>query len=241
MTLRTSIFILAIAASAAWAQDSPMGTINDMRRQIKGIGNATEQRRENATRGLGLSAANSQKTNFVHPSQATTKPPATTKAVRPVKVNPHVKAPVPMKDSANAKKQGVENKDVGSVTTEKEVTAENDENSGQESMITMRGRRDPFQTIIRTQPTSVGCSNGKKCLVVDKTDLKGIVRSQNGMIAIVENQQRKTYFLHENDPVFNGHVVKINPDSVVFRETVTDRVGRQSTREIIKRLSRPAV
>ena len=104
----------------------------------------------------------------------------------------------------------------------------------------VRGQRDPFETVIRSQPEGPGCSTGKKCLVVDKMDLKGVVRSQNGMIAIVVTEQRKTYFLHENDPVYNGHVVKINPDSIVFRETVIDRVGRQSTRDVVKRIARPA-
>ncbi len=104
----------------------------------------------------------------------------------------------------------------------------------------LRGQRDPFETVIRSQPEGPGCSTGKKCLVVDKMDLKGVVRSQNGMIAIVVTEQRKTYFLHENDPVYNGHVVKINPDAIVFRETVIDRVGRQSTRDVVKRIARPA-
>lgn len=104
----------------------------------------------------------------------------------------------------------------------------------------LRGQRDPFETVIRSQPEGPGCAAGKKCLIVEKMDLKGVVRSQNGMIAIITTDQRKTYFLHENDPVYNGHVVKINPDSIVFRETVTDRVGRQSTREVVKRITRPA-
>ncbi len=107
-------------------------------------------------------------------------------------------------------------------------------------MLRSTGQRDPFETVIRSQPEGPGCASGKKCLVVDKMDLKGVVRSQNGMIAIVSTDQRKTYFLHENDPIYNGHVVKISPDSIVFRETVTDRVGRQSTRDVVKRITRPA-
>lgn len=100
------------------------------------------------------------------------------------------------------------------------------------------GKRDPFESIIRTQPRAgAGCSTGKQCLVVGQIELKGIVRSPDGMIAVVENGERKTYFLHEKDPVFNGQVIKIEPDAIVFRETVVDRAGRQSSRSVVKRLT----
>lgn len=51
----------------------------------------------------------------------------------------------------------------------------------------------------------------------------------------------KAYFLRENDPVFNGYVVKITGDSVVFQETVQDKLGKSFTREVVKRISTPAV
>ncbi len=36
-----------------------------------------------------------------------------------------------------------------------------------------------------------------------------MVHSENGFIAVVSNNMNKAYFLKENDPVFNGYVVKI--------------------------------
>jgi len=41
--------------------------------------------------------------------------------------------------------------------------------------------------------------------------------------------------------VFNGYVVRITGDSVVFQETVQDKLGKASTREVVKRVSVPAV
>ena len=38
------------------------------------------------------------------------------------------------------------------------------------------------------------------------------------MIAVVVNSLNKAYFLRENDPVFNGFVVKITGDSIIFKE-----------------------
>jgi hypothetical protein len=61
------------------------------------------------------------------------------------------------------------------------------------------------------------------------------------MIAVVSNPLNKAYFLHENDPVYNGFVVRITPDSVVFSEQVTDKFGKKSTREVVKKVNAPAV
>ncbi len=104
--------------------------------------------------------------------------------------------------------------------------------------------RDPFVSpVVRTSTGAIGagCETGKRCLVVDQIVLKGIVKSQSGYIAVVENPAKRAYFMRENDPVFNGYVVKITPDSIVFRENVMDRLGRQSTRDITRRVSTPPV
>ena len=61
------------------------------------------------------------------------------------------------------------------------------------------------------------------------------------MIAVVVNALDKAYFLRVNDPVFNGFVVKITGDSVVFEEQVQDRLGHMSTHEVVKRIIAPAV
>jgi Tfp pilus assembly protein PilP len=78
-------------------------------------------------------------------------------------------------------------------------------------------------------------------LIIDQVTLKGIVRSQVGPIAVVTGSSNKTFFLRENDPVYNGVVVKITPDSIVFRETVTDRLGKSIQREVVKKVNNPAV
>ncbi len=86
-----------------------------------------------------------------------------------------------------------------------------------------------------------GCSTGKRCLAIDQINLKGVVKSDAGMIAVVVNTLNKAYFLRENDPVFNGYVVKITGDSIVFKETVQDRLGKPFTREVTKKITTSAV
>jgi len=58
---------------------------------------------------------------------------------------------------------------------------------------------------------------------------------------LVENASRRPYVLRENDALFNGTVEKITGDSVLFRQNVQDLLGHTSTREVIKRVSAPAV
>jgi Tfp pilus assembly protein PilP len=108
---------------------------------------------------------------------------------------------------------------------------------------TAAAKRDPFLSPIREQGTTgPACTTGKKCLAINAIVLRGIVKSQAGMIAVVESSARRiSYFLRENDPVFNGYVVKITGDSVVFRENIMDRVGKQSTRDITMKVSAPVV
>jgi hypothetical protein len=104
------------------------------------------------------------------------------------------------------------------------------------------GRRDPFLSpVVNHSVGGSGCSTGKRCLAVDQIALTGIVKSDGGMIAVVINAMNKAYFLRENDPVFNGYVVKITGDSIVFKETLQDKLGKSFTREVTKKITTPAV
>ena len=105
-----------------------------------------------------------------------------------------------------------------------------------------QGKRDPFTSPIREGGASMACTTGKQCLAIDSIVLRGIVVAQQGPIAVVESSSRKvTYFSREKDPVFNGYVVKITPDSILFRENVMDRTGRTSTRDVVKKVNAPVV
>jgi Tfp pilus assembly protein PilP len=105
----------------------------------------------------------------------------------------------------------------------------------------MSGKRDPFFSPVVQQQGGSGCSSGKKCLEIGNINLRGVVKSDAGFIAVVTNSLNKAYFLRENDPVFNGYVVRITGDSVVFQETLQDKLGKPFTREVVKRIFTPAV
>jgi len=111
----------------------------------------------------------------------------------------------------------------------------------QDGKWSMTGRRDPFVSPVVSQGSGSKCTAGKKCLEIGAINFRGVVRSENGFIAVVTNSLNKAYFLRENDPLFDGYVVKITGDSIVFQETLQDRLGKTYTREVVKKITTPAV
>ena len=255
MKLKTATLVLCLAAGAAWAQNPDV--IGDVRSTMK----AVEQKKAiDSNNALAASQGNSK------PSPAASRyspPPASKPAAvvlkpvaKPVATAPAAKKPEPVKAKtavphivektapAKAPKNSIaQHKHARAV---EHIAVEDKKNPGEPKKavrtVNLTGRRDPFVSpVVARSMTGSGCSTGKRCLAIDQISLKGIVRSDNGMIAVVVNALDKAYFLHENDPVFNGFVVKITGDSIVFKETLQDRLGKPFTREVTKRISTPAV
>jgi hypothetical protein len=80
---------------------------------------------------------------------------------------------------------------------------------------------------------------GTRGLVISRLRLEGIVRldTSNILIAVVDTNANRAYFLRENDAVYNGVVSKITPDSVTFRENTLDSAGKVATRDVVLRLT----
>ena len=101
-------------------------------------------------------------------------------------------------------------------------------------------RRDPFESLVgRDKATAEANKNlppGKAGLQVSSLRLDGIVRSPNGMIAVVTNPQARTYFLREGDQLYDGRVEKIAMDSVSFHEMGKDAFGKPVERQVNKRI-----
>lgn len=132
-------------------------------------------------------------------------------------------------------------KPVKAAVVESKTQAPPLEKKGPAKLMGAAGRRDPFISPIRTVSTGSptgNCTSGKRCLAIPELVLQGTVRDISGkMMAIVVTSNRRTYTLRENDQVFNGSVEKITSDSIIFREFVRDAVGRESAKEVVKKLS----
>jgi len=101
-------------------------------------------------------------------------------------------------------------------------------------------RRDPFESLIGAQKAAAEMAKnlppGKAGLQVASLRLDGIVKSSNGMIAVVTNPQARTYFLREGDQLYDGRVEKIAMDGVSFHEVGKDAFGKPVERQVNKRI-----
>jgi hypothetical protein len=181
------------------------------------------------------------------PTQTATKPQAPAKTqtktqspmdpkVAKAPAKPEVKAAAKPENKPASKAAASSAKPAGS-----ETGAANLDKPTEDKKYSMTGKRDPFISPVVNRASGSGCSTGKKCLDIEQIALHGVVKSDNGMIAVVTNGLNKAYFLRENDPVFNGYVVKITVDSIVFKETLQDRLGKPFTKDVVKRILTPAV
>jgi Tfp pilus assembly protein PilP len=100
-------------------------------------------------------------------------------------------------------------------------------------------RRDPFDPLVGKQHSGAAPDRlppGKAGLVVSTLRVDGIVRSPNGMIAVVSNPQQRVYFLREGDQLYDGKVEHITLEAVAFHEVGKDAFGKPVERQVIKRL-----
>jgi hypothetical protein len=246
MKLATGILILGLGLGTAVAQnpgviDSTKAKLNAVQQQKTADSNAAlaAVQGQNAQPAAGklVSAAQVQgASQTAQPSkqQAATVSPAT--------------APTAASKPATSKTKAKKTTTVAVDQPKPAVAVEDKKNpvdpkKDEHKTISMAGgRRDPFLSpVVNHSLGGSGCSSGKRCLAVDQIALTGIVKSDAGMIAVVINAMNKAYFLRENDPVFNGYVVKITGDSIVFKETLQDKLGKSFTREVTKKITTPAV
>lgn len=89
-----------------------------------------------------------------------------------------------------------------------------------------KGRRDPFTIIERVE--------GPGTMTVASAKLTGIVRGRQ-TLALVETQDGIGYILKTGDTLFDGRVVEIGSDSVVF--AVTAKPGSTTSNRVVLRLA----
>jgi Tfp pilus assembly protein PilP len=234
MKLTTGILVLGMAAGTAWGQNPDV------------IENS-----KNTVRNVEQKKAMDENAAMAKPSAATPAAPASmgqTASKPRVVPAPHATAAprIVAKSTASQSKTKVtakkpsQPKQKVAVADQKKPAEPKKEDT---KKINLTGQRDPFVSpVVNRSMLGSGCSTGgKRCLAIDQINLKGVVKSDTGMIAVVVNALDKAYFLHENDPVFNGYVVRITGDSIIFKETFQDKMGKSFTREVTKKITTPAV
>ena len=102
-------------------------------------------------------------------------------------------------------------------------------------------RRDPFKSLEvgQNRPELKGpLPEGIPGLLIDEIDLSGIYRTSRGFIAQVSAPNKnRSYLLREGDQLYDGDVVRITGNEVVFKQIVNDPTVLKPFREVVKKLS----
>lgn len=102
-------------------------------------------------------------------------------------------------------------------------------------------RRDPFKSLLATRdrPLLRGPRpEGIPGLLIDEIDLTGIFLTGDGPVAQIQStDSSKSYLLRPGDQLYDGDVVNISANEVVFKQIVDDPTALKPFREVAKKLN----
>lgn len=102
-------------------------------------------------------------------------------------------------------------------------------------------RRDPFRSLLaakdrvqRKGPLPEGIPG----LMIEEIDLTGIFHTNRGFVAqVLASNKEKSYLIREGDELYDGDVVSITQNEVVFKQIVNDPTVIKPFREVVKKLT----
>jgi Tfp pilus assembly protein PilP len=105
----------------------------------------------------------------------------------------------------------------------------------------VKGRRDPFRSLdvvntIRATSAPIVRPPGLRGQLISEINVVGIVLSKGEFIAMATGYRGKTYFVRPNDELYDGRVVQIRSDALVFNQILTDSQGKKLSQQVVKKL-----
>jgi hypothetical protein len=101
------------------------------------------------------------------------------------------------------------------------------------------GRRDPFRSLlVRPGKGTPGQRPpGIPGIAIDDVVLQGIWKTRAGYVAQIRGTDNKSYLLRSGDQLFDGEILRIGPNEVVFRQNLNDPQSVKPFRDITKQLN----
>lgn len=102
-----------------------------------------------------------------------------------------------------------------------------------------QGRRDPFQSLIGPAPKLQAGQRpiGPPGFLIDEIKIQGVVKTkQQGLVAMINGPDNKSYLVKIGDKVLDGEIIRITPNSIVFRQEVNDPTRIERFREVVKEI-----
>jgi Tfp pilus assembly protein PilP len=102
------------------------------------------------------------------------------------------------------------------------------------------GRRDPFLTLIGAgtpEPLFPDQRpDGAGGLAVSEVSVRGVLKSKNAYVAMVQGPDNKTYVIHQGDKLLDGTVKSVTAQGLVIVQDVNDPLSLVKQREVRKLL-----
>lgn len=102
------------------------------------------------------------------------------------------------------------------------------------------GRRDPFRSLLeaRNVERRGPRPEGVPGLLIDEIVLTGLFDTPQGWVVQVRAaDQGKSFLLREGDALYDGEVVSIGDNEVVFKQVVQDPTALKPFQEVVKKLN----
>ena len=129
----------------------------------------------------------------------------------------------------------------GSVESPGQALLEQDEAamSGRSYSYDPAGRRDPFRSLlVRADKGALGQRPpGIAGIAIDDIVLQGIWKTRAGYVAQIRGTDNKSHLLRASDQLFDGEVLRIGPNEVIFRQNLNDPQSVKPFRDITKQLN----
>jgi Tfp pilus assembly protein PilP len=101
-----------------------------------------------------------------------------------------------------------------------------------------QGRRDPFVSLINRgdsmSPQTGARPAGLQGLLINEIVVKRILKTANGLVAVVQGSDNRTYIVHSGERVLDGSIKSIAQDAIVFAQDVNDPLSTVKQREVRK-------
>lgn len=103
------------------------------------------------------------------------------------------------------------------------------------------GRRDPFVSLARPVANEGDANRprrpGIEGFLLQETSLKGVVKTVDGWIAVLEGPDRKGYFVRVGQRMHDGVVTTIDATGLSFRQEITDPLSPAKSRDVRRLLN----
>ena len=101
------------------------------------------------------------------------------------------------------------------------------------------GRRDPFRSLLVREQNKGGVERppGIAGISIDDLVVHGIWKTKSGYVAQIRATDNKSYLIRAGDLLYDGEVVRVGPNEIVFRQNVNDPQSVKPFREVTKQLN----